>query len=56
MHPGDQQMYIEKYVENFSRAAEFMRQIKNDGEMISAQNPDKYTIKCLSLNTEAYLH
>jgi hypothetical protein len=24
--------------------------------MISSQNPDKHVIKCLALNTEAYLH
>jgi hypothetical protein len=42
--------------DNYERAAEFLRQIKTDGDMISASNRERSIIKSLSLNTEAYLY
>lgn len=41
---------------NFEKVGELLRQIKTDCEMISNYNREKYVVRALSLNTEAYFH
>ena len=56
MHTVDLQGYLPNEIDNIDKAHELLKQIKADTEMISSYNREKYVLKSLAMNTEAYLY